>query len=134
MKKQTLGHQSNHVTKSERVENLWKKLIRQETDLSDETITWMTRRIRLLTEYMAYGCALIAYRKQNGDFYMARATLVYYETCFHRKYDIERIPSAILLLPSISRMYQMLSLSYWLTISAILCFGMLIFSKILKCS
>ena len=79
MKKQTLGHQSNHVTKSERVENLWKKLIRQETDLSDETITWMTRRIRLLTEYMAYGCALIAYRKQNGDFYMARATLVYYE-------------------------------------------------------
>lgn len=68
MKKQTLGHQSNHVTKSERVENLWKKLIRQETDLSDETITWMTRRIRLLTEYMAYGCALIAYRKQNGDF------------------------------------------------------------------
>ena len=43
-------------------------------------------------------------------------------------------PSAILLLPSISRMYQMLSLSYWLTISAILCFGMLIFSKILKCS
>ena len=43
MKKQTLGHQSNHVTKSERVENLWKKLIRQETDLSDETITWMTK-------------------------------------------------------------------------------------------
>ena len=37
MKNQTLGHQSNHVTKSERVENLWKKLIRQETDLSDET-------------------------------------------------------------------------------------------------
>ena len=91
MKKQTLGHQSTHVTKSERVENLWKKLIRQETDLSDETIAWMTRRIRLLTEYMAYGCALIAYRKQNGEFYMARATLVYYETCFHRKYDIERI-------------------------------------------
>ena len=55
----------------------------------------MTRRIRLLTEYMAYGCALIAYRKQNGDFYMARATLVYYETCFHRKYDIERIQNHV---------------------------------------
>ena len=95
MEKQTLGHQSNHVTKSERVENLWKKLIRQETDLSDETITWMTRRIRLLTEYMAYGCALIAYRKQNGDFYMARATLVYYEACFHRKYDIEHIQNHV---------------------------------------
>ena len=39
--------------------------------------------------------ALIAYRKQNGDFYMARATLVYYETCFHRKYDIERIQNHV---------------------------------------
>ena len=61
-----LGHQPNHVTKEERVENLWKKLIRQETDLSEETIAWMALRIRQLTEYMPYGCALIAYRKQNG--------------------------------------------------------------------
>ena len=69
-----LGHQPNHVTKEERVENLWKKLIRQETDLSEETIAWMALRIRQLTEYMPYGCALIAYRKQNGEFYMARGT------------------------------------------------------------
>lgn len=70
-----LGHQPNHVTKEERVENLWKKLIRQETDLSEETIAWMALRIRQLTEYMPYGCALIAYRKQNGEFYMARGHL-----------------------------------------------------------
>ena len=90
-----LGHQSNHVTKSERVENLWKKLIRQETDLSDETIAWMTRRILLLAKYMQYGCALIAYRKQNGEFYMVRGTLVYYENSFHREYDIERIQNYV---------------------------------------
>ena len=62
-----LGHQPNHVTKEERVENLWKKLIRQETDLSEETIAWMALRIRQLTEYMPYGCALIAYRKQMAN-------------------------------------------------------------------
>ncbi|MEQ3237128.1 SH3 beta-barrel fold-containing protein [Bacteroides cellulosilyticus] len=95
MKKQTLGHQSNHVTKSKRVENLWKKLIRQETDLSDGTIAWMTKRILLLTEYMPYGCALIAYRKQNGDFYMGRGTLIHYEADFHRKYDIGRIQNHV---------------------------------------
>ncbi len=90
-----LGHQSNHVTKDERAENLWKKLIRQETDLSDETIAWMTRRILLLAKYMQYGCALIAYRKQNGEFYMVRGTLVYYENSFHREYDIERIQNYV---------------------------------------
>lgn len=37
MEKQTLGHQQKYVTKNERVENLWKKLIGQETDLSEET-------------------------------------------------------------------------------------------------
>ena len=95
MKEQTLGHQSNHVTKSERVENLWKKLIRQETDLSDGTIAWMTKRILLLTEYMPYGCALISYRKQNGDFYMGRGTLIHYEADFHRKYDIGRIQNHV---------------------------------------
>ena len=31
MEKQKLGHQQKYVTKNERVENLWKKLIKQET-------------------------------------------------------------------------------------------------------
>jgi len=55
MKQTCLGHQLKHVTKEERVENLWKKLIRQETDLSDETIAWMARRILQLTDYRATG-------------------------------------------------------------------------------
>ena len=95
MEKQTLGHQQKYVTKDERVENLWKKLIGQETDLSEETIAWMARRILQLTAYMPYGCALIAYRKQNGDFYMGRGTLIHYEADFHRKYDIERIQNHV---------------------------------------
>ena len=37
----------------------------------------------------------IAYRKQNGEFYMARGTLIYYESDFHRKYDIERIKNHV---------------------------------------
>ena len=97
MEKQTLGHQQKYVTKDERVENLWKKLIGQETDLSEETIAWMARRILQLTAYMPYGCALIAYRKQNGDFYMGRGTLIHYEADFHRKYDIERIQNHVVL-------------------------------------
>ena len=80
MEKQTLGHQQKYVTKNERVENLWKKLIGQETDLSEETIAWMARRILQLTAYMPYGCALIAYRKQNGDFYMGCSVLGYRAT------------------------------------------------------
>ena len=83
MEKQTLGHQQKYVTKDERVENLWKKLIGQETDLSEETIAWMARRILQLTDYMPY------------DFYMGRGTLIHYEADFHRKYDIERIQNHV---------------------------------------
>ena len=63
MEKQTLGHQQKYVTKDERVENLWKKLIGQETDLSEETIAWMARRI-LQLRHRAYSepCSVLGYR------------------------------------------------------------------------
>lgn len=95
MEKQKLGHQPNHVTKNDKVENLWKQRIREETDFSEETIAWMTKRILLLAEHMQYGCALIAYKKQNGVFLLRRGTLVYYEADFHRRYDIKRIVSHV---------------------------------------
>lgn len=95
MKKQELGHQQEHVTKNERVESLWKKRIKQEKELSEETVAWMAQRIRLLTDYMQYGCALIAYRKQNGEFYMGRGTLICYEANFHKEYDNERTQSHV---------------------------------------
>lgn len=96
MKNHKLGHQQNHVSKNERVEYLWKRLIRQEADLSDETIEWMTRRIILLTDYMQDGCALIAYHKQDGLFCMRKGTLIHYESDFHHKYDIERVQHHVL--------------------------------------
>lgn len=95
MKNQKLGHQQNHVTKSDRAEILWKKLIAERTDLSEVTITWMTQRILSLTDYMQYGTALIAYRKQNNEFRLRRGTLIYYDGYFHRKYDIERIKNHV---------------------------------------
>lgn len=96
MKNQKLGHQQNHVTKCDRTEALWKKLIAERTDLSEETIVWMTQRILSLTDYMQYGTALIAYRKQNNEFNLRRGTLIYYDSFFHRKYDIERINNHLL--------------------------------------
>ena len=46
------------------------------TTLSMESVQWMAQRINSLLEYMRYGYALIAYRKQDGSFYMGRGTLV----------------------------------------------------------
>lgn len=79
------------VTKRERVKKLWQKRITDNSTLSLESAEWMANRIEALLNYMQYGYVLIAYRKQNGDFYLGRATLIYYEQDFHRKYDIGNI-------------------------------------------
>lgn len=83
MEKQTLGHQQKYVTKDERVENLWKKLIGRETDLSEEyrmdgttnfTINCL-HAIRMCTDSLS---------KTKWNFYMGRGTLIHYEADFHR--------------------------------------------------
>lgn len=84
-----------HVTKSERVKAVWKKRITENTELSPECAEWMASRIHSLLDYMQYGYALIAYRKQNGYFYMGRATLTYYEDDFNKKYDMENVKSHV---------------------------------------
>lgn len=96
MRKQKLGHQQNHVTKNDRAEALLKKKIAQRTDLSEDTVTWMAKRMVSLADYMQYGTALIAYHKQNCDFKLRRGTLIYYDGFFHRKYDIERIKNCFI--------------------------------------
>lgn len=60
------------------------KRITENTTLSMESVQWMAQRINSLLEYMRYGYALIAYRKQDGSFYMGRGTLVSYESDFKR--------------------------------------------------
>ena len=83
------------VTKREQVKKRWQKRITDNSTFSPECAQWMANRIDALLNYMQYGYALIAYRKQNGDFYLGRATLTYYEHDFKRKYDIEDLKSHI---------------------------------------
>ena len=83
------------VTKKEQVKKLWQKRITDNSTLSSECAKWMVNRIDALLNYMQYGYALIAYRKQNGDFYLGRSTLIYYEQDFKQKYDVGNIKSHI---------------------------------------
>ena len=54
MEKQTLGHQQKYVTKDERVENLWKKLIGQEQGISQQALAEKTAKDKAcMTNLMA---------------------------------------------------------------------------------
>ena len=55
----------------------------------------MAERLEALTDHLQYGHAVIAYRKQNGDFRLVKATLIYYEAEFHKKYDPTKIEGAV---------------------------------------
>lgn len=79
----------------ERRQENWVKHILLEKDYTEACAKWMAERIEALVEHMQYGHALIAYRKQNGEFQLVRATLVYYEEDFKRPYDANRIQSTV---------------------------------------
>lgn len=85
----------NVLCRSERMKNSWKRRIILEKNYTETCAEWMAQRLEALVEYMQYGHALIAYRKQNGTFCLAKGTLIYYETEFKRKYDATRIQSAV---------------------------------------
>ena len=59
------------------------------------SVQWMAQRINSLLEYMQYGYALIAYRKQDGSFYMGKGTLVSYESDFKKKHDMTSIKAHV---------------------------------------
>lgn len=79
----------------EALRNLWKIRIMMEKNYTETCATWMARRIEGLIDHMQYGCALIAYHKQDGTFKLVKATLLPYEATFHRKYEITRITATI---------------------------------------
>lgn len=83
MGKEKLNLRRNLYPK-QKSKKLWEKRITENTTLSMESVQWMAQRINSLLEYMRYGYALIAYRKQDGSFYMGRGTLVSYESDFKR--------------------------------------------------
>ena len=80
---------------TEKTKKLWEKRITENTTLSMESVQWMAQRINSLLEYMRYGYALIAYRKQDGSFYMGRGTLVSYESDFKKKHDMTSIKAHV---------------------------------------
>ena len=82
-------------SKTEKTKKLWEKRITENTTLSMESVQWMAQRINSLLEYMRYGYALIAYRKQDGSFYMGRGTLVSYESDFKKKHDMTSIKAHV---------------------------------------
>ena len=70
MGKEKTEFEEQFVSKTEKAKKLWEKRIMENTTLSMESVQWMAQRINSLLEYMQYGYALIAYRKQDGSFYM----------------------------------------------------------------
>lgn len=66
-----------------------------EKEYTGSCAQWMAERIAALVEHLQYGHALIAYRKQNGEFCLVKATLIDYETDFKRPYDASRIQSTV---------------------------------------
>lgn len=75
----------------EAIKQKWKIRIMLEKDYTENAAAWMAERIEELIDYMQYGYALVAYHKQDGTFKFVKATLLPYESMFHRKYDIRRI-------------------------------------------
>lgn len=83
MGKEKTEFEEKFVSKTEKTKS-YGKTDYGNTTLSMESVQWMAQRINSLLEYMRYGYALIAYRKQDGSFYMGRGTLVSYESDFKR--------------------------------------------------
>lgn len=83
MGKEKTEFEEQFVSKTEKQKAMGKRIM-ENTTLSMESVQWMAQRINSLLEYMRYGYALIAYRKQDGSFYMGRGTLVSYESDFKR--------------------------------------------------
>lgn len=73
----------------------WKKHIMLEKDYTEPCAQWMAERLEALIDYLQYGYAAIAYRKQDGSFCLVRATLIYYEAEFKKAYDANCIRSTI---------------------------------------
>ena len=73
----------------------WKRRILLEKEYTQTCAEWVAERLEALINHLQYGHAVIAYRKQDGCFCLATATLLYYEKDFRRKYDADRIQNTV---------------------------------------
>ena len=83
------------ASQTEAMKLRWKKRIVFEKGYTEMCAEWMAERLEALTDHLQYGHAAIAYQKQNGDFRLVKATLIYYEAEFHKKYDPTKIEGAV---------------------------------------
>lgn len=67
------------ASQSEAMRLKWKRRIVFEKGYTESCAEWMAERLEALLDHMQYGHAAVAYRKQNGSFQLAKATLIYYE-------------------------------------------------------
>lgn len=90
MKKRT-----KQTSKEEMRKEIWKRHIMLEKDYTEPCARWMAERLEALIDYLTYGHAAIAYRKQDGSFCLVTATLIYYEAEFKRVFDANCIHSTL---------------------------------------
>ena len=83
------------ASQSEAMQLRWKKRIVFEKGYTESCAKWMAERLEALLDHMQYGHATVAYRKQNGSFQLVKATLIYYEAEFHKKYDPAEVEGAV---------------------------------------
>ena len=83
------------ASQTEAMKLRWKKRIVFEKGYTEMCAEWMAERLEALTDHLQYGHAAIAYQKQNGDFRLVKATLIYYEAEFHKKYEPTKIEGAV---------------------------------------
>mgnify|MGYP001777880726 CR=1 FL=1 len=79
----------------EALKRRWAIRIRLEKNYSENSAVWMAGRLESLLDYMQYGQAAVAHRRQNGEFRLVRATLLPYEHAFGRQYDLRRVKGAV---------------------------------------
>lgn len=73
----------------------WEKRFVLEKGYSEECAKHLARRLATLIDHMHYGYALVAFHKQDATFQLAKATLIPYESFFHRKYEVQRVEGAV---------------------------------------
>lgn len=79
----------------EAIKRRWAIRIRLEKNYDETCAALMADRLASLLDYMQYGYAVVAHRRQDGEFRLVRATLLPYEHDFRRKYDIGRVTGTV---------------------------------------
>ena len=85
------------LQKREQVKERLKYRIMLEEECTEQCAEWMVNRIENLIDHMQYGHALIAYKRQDGKFTLAKATLLYYEQTFKKAYGLEQVNGGTLI-------------------------------------